>query len=174
MEKEGTKEYYSRIEKENKIISKEKSLHGMFPKSIVDFADSVSWQWLRSRYIKKNTEAIITSAQDQTLRTSWIKANIDGADCSSICKVCHSVNDSAMHIASRCKQLAKQRYMIRQNLITTRVHWQLCRNYEIKAIRNWYEHNQLPYTVTKTGIGILWGVEIRPLQKYSIIDLIYL
>ena len=70
-----------------------------------------------------------------------------------------------MHFASRCKQLAKQRYMIRQNLITTRVHWQLCRKYEIKATRNWNEHNQGPYTVTKTGIGILWGVEIRPLQK---------
>ena len=42
MEKEGTKEYYSRIEKGNKTISKEKSLHGKFPKSIVDFADSVS------------------------------------------------------------------------------------------------------------------------------------
>ena len=30
--------------------------------------------------MKKNTEAIISATQDQTLRTKWIKANIDGVD----------------------------------------------------------------------------------------------
>ena len=41
---------------------KAKSLHGKFPISIADFADSVQWQWLRSGYVVKNTEAIITAA----------------------------------------------------------------------------------------------------------------
>ena len=85
MEKEGKKEYDRGNEKRNETNWKEKSLHGNFPISVVDFADSVSWQWLRSRYLKKNTEAIITAAQDQALRTNWIEANIDGVDCSSIC-----------------------------------------------------------------------------------------
>ena len=58
-----------------------KSLHGKFPKSIADFADSVLWQQLRSGYVKKNTEAVIKAAQDQPLRTNWIKANIYGVDC---------------------------------------------------------------------------------------------
>ena len=31
--------------------------------------------------MKKNTEAIITAAQDLALKTNWIKANIDGVDC---------------------------------------------------------------------------------------------
>ena len=30
--------------------------------------------------LKRNTEAIITAAQDQALRTNWIKGNIDGFD----------------------------------------------------------------------------------------------
>ena len=35
---------------------------------------------VKVRICKKNTEAIITIAQDQALRTKWIKANIDGID----------------------------------------------------------------------------------------------
>ena len=44
-----------------------KSLNGKFPQSIADFANSVTWQWLRSGYIKNSTEAIITAAQNQAL-----------------------------------------------------------------------------------------------------------
>ena len=47
MEKEGKKEYGIRTKKRNETNWKEKSLHGKFPKSIADFADSVLWQWLR-------------------------------------------------------------------------------------------------------------------------------
>ena len=100
MEKEGKKEYDRKVKKKNEANEKEESLHGKFPKSIVDFADSVSWQRLKSGYVKRNTEVIISAAEEQALRTIWIKANIDGADCSSLCRVFHSVNESAMHIAS--------------------------------------------------------------------------
>ena len=72
MEKERKKEYGRRTKERSEINWKEKSLHGEFPKSVVDFADCVLWQWLRSGYVKKNTEAIIVAAQDQTLRTNWI------------------------------------------------------------------------------------------------------
>ena len=84
MEKEGKKEYDRKAKKRNEANWKEKSLHGKFPKSIVDFADSVFWQRLRSGYVKRNTEVIITAAQKQALRKIWIKANIDGVDCSSL------------------------------------------------------------------------------------------
>ena len=157
--------YGRRTKKRNETNWKEKSLHGKFPKSIADFADSVLWQWLRWGYIKKNIEAIITAAQDQALKTNWIKKNIDGADCSPLCRVCHSMDESAMHIASECDQLEKRRYMIWHNLIGTRTHWELSRKYEIKVTRNWYEHVTLSYTVTHTAIKILWDVEIKITTK---------
>ena len=45
-----------------------------------------------------------------------------------------------MHISSGWEQLEKQRSLIRHNLIATIVQWKLCRKYEIKVPRNWYEH----------------------------------
>ena len=41
----------------------------------------------------------------------------------------------------------------------------LCRKYEIKVNRNWYEHVPLPHTATQTGIEILWDVEIKTTTK---------
>ena len=55
--------------------------------------------------------------------------------------------------------------MIRHNLIATRVHWELSRNFETKVTRNWYEHVSLPHTVTQTGNEILWDVEIMTTTK---------
>ena len=97
MDKEGKKEYDRRTKERHETNWKEKSLHRKLPKSIVDIADSVSWQWLRSGYVKKNLEAIITVAQDDALRMNWIKANIDRVDCSPLCRVCHSVDESARY-----------------------------------------------------------------------------
>ena len=37
----------------------------------------------------------------------------------------------------------------------------MCRKYEIKFTRNWYEHVPLPCTVTQTGIEIFSYVEIK-------------
>ena len=116
---------------------------------------------MRTRICKKNTEGIITVAQDQALRTNWIKTNIDGVDRSPLCRVYHSVDESAIQFANGCEQLAKRRYMIRHNLIATRVHWELCRKYEIKVTRNWYEHVPLPYTVAQTGIEIPGKKKLR-------------
>ena len=67
VDKERRKDYGRRNKERNRTSWKEKRLHGKFPKSVEDFADSVSWQWLRSGYIKRNKKAIITAAQDQAL-----------------------------------------------------------------------------------------------------------
>ena len=69
-----------------------------------------------------------------------------------------------MHIISGSKQLAKWRYMIRHNLIATRVHWELCRKHEIEATKNQCEHVPFPYMVTQTGIEIHWDVEIKTIK----------
>ena len=59
MQKEGKKEYNRRSKERNETNWKEKSLLEKFPKSIVDFADSVSWHWFRSRYVKKTKKQLL-------------------------------------------------------------------------------------------------------------------
>ena len=74
-----------------------------------------------SGFAKKNTKAI-----------KWIKANIGNKACSTPCRVCHALDESAMHIASGYTQLAKRRYEFRHDIIDTRI------DYNIKVCQNWY------------------------------------
>ena len=55
--------------------------------------------------------------------------------------------------------------MIRHNLSATRVQWDLCRKFEIKVTKNWYEHVPLPHTGTQTGMEIVWDAEIKTSTK---------
>ena len=59
-------------------------------------ASSKTWEWLRRGELKKETEGLITAAQDQSLRTNVMKARIEksyvqnvqcgGGDCISHCQ----------------------------------------------------------------------------------------
>ena len=35
--------------------------------------ENESWLWLKDGYLKKETEGLIIAAQDQAIRTNWIK-----------------------------------------------------------------------------------------------------
>ena len=55
----------------------EKELHGQYIRQTKEVAGNESWNWLKVRDLKKETEGLITAAQDQALRTNVIKANIE-------------------------------------------------------------------------------------------------
>ena len=65
MDKQGKKEYDRGTKGRNKATWKKENLQGKFPKSIANFAGSVSWHWLTSGYVKR--------AQKQLLRLLMIR-----------------------------------------------------------------------------------------------------
>ena len=54
-----------------------KKLHGQFMMEMDEIASENSWSWLRTGYLKKETEGLLVAAQNQALRTNAIKAKID-------------------------------------------------------------------------------------------------
>ena len=48
-----------------------KQLHGHFKKETEDLS-GVSWNWIRTGELKKETEGLIFAAQDQALRTNAV------------------------------------------------------------------------------------------------------
>ena len=56
---------------------KNKSLHSQFLRQTEEIRDDATWAWLRKGALKKETEGMITAAQDQALRTKAIKTKVE-------------------------------------------------------------------------------------------------
>ena len=50
--------------------------------------------------LKKETENLIVSAQNQSIRTKLIKAKIDKIQKDTICRLCQKVEESIYHVVS--------------------------------------------------------------------------
>ena len=100
---EGKEEYKKRGDAEKKEEVESMKLHGQFERDTKDLKTEESWNWLSKGYLKRETESLITAAQDQALNTNSIKKSIYGLNVSDKCgeKV-----ESVMHIVSACSMLA--------------------------------------------------------------------
>ena len=50
--------------------------------------------------MKRETESFIVAAQNQSIRTTLIKARIDKSQGDSLCRVCRNIDESIDHIVS--------------------------------------------------------------------------
>ena len=72
-----------------KHIYEDKHLHSALIRESNECRDDKdSWLWLKRGYLKKETEGLILAAQDQAIRTRWIKKHIDKMDISVNCRMC--------------------------------------------------------------------------------------
>ena len=65
-----------------------------------------SWLWMKKGYLKKETEGLIMDAQDQSLRTRWVKHYIDRTTDSTKCRMCGKMDENVSHLVSECNELA--------------------------------------------------------------------
>ena len=90
--------------------------------------------------MKVATEALIFAAQEQALRTNYVKFNIDKSVDSPLCRMCNQKGETINHILSECKMLAEKEYKRTHDNIARLVHWKLGCKYDISRGEIWYEH----------------------------------
>ena len=61
--------------------------HGQFFKATTDVREHHTWNWLCRGQLKKETEGLITAAQENALRTNSIKARIDKQNIPPTCRL---------------------------------------------------------------------------------------
>ena len=141
---------------------KEKNLHGQFWKNTEEGRDECkSWEWLRRSGLKKETEGMVMAAQDQALRTRYIKKVIDKEDISASCRLCGERDETISHILSECKMLAQNQYKNwRHDKVAQIIHWELCKENGIEVKEKWYDHK--PERVIETAdVKVLWDMNIQ-------------
>ena len=105
-------------------------------------------QWART------TEVLICAAQEQALRTNWVKHHIDKTAPSPLCRFC------ANYIVSGCEKLAQREYKRRHDIVAKMVHWRLCEKYGLESNERWYEYEPEP-AIENDGVTLLWNLNIQ-------------
>ena len=110
-ENENPKTIKEKIRRTREEKYYKKSLHSAFLRETEEVRDDDnSWLWVKKGYLKKETEGLIMAAQDQAIRTNWIRHNIDKEVFSPSCRLCGERDETISHIVSECKELAQNDY----------------------------------------------------------------
>ena len=138
----------------------EKVLHGQNMRQTKEVRSNQCWAWLQNGDLKRETESLIVSAQNQSIRTNLVKARIDKSQGDSLCRMCRKVDESIDHIVSGCSKLAQKEYKRRHDNLGKIVHWKLARKCNFEAGDKWYEHE--PESVLKNeDYKNLWDFSIQ-------------
>ena len=71
--------------------------------------------WLRKRNLQRETASLLITAQNNAIRTNYIKARIDKTQQNSKCSLCGDRDETINHIISECSKLAQKEYKNRHD-----------------------------------------------------------
>ena len=92
-----------RSKKEKRLEDwEEKVLHGQYLRQTKEVRSDQYWAWLQNGDLKRETESLIVAAQNQSIRTNIVQANIDKSQEGSPRIVCRKVDESIDHIITSC------------------------------------------------------------------------
>ena len=118
------------------------------------------WSWIKTRYLKKDTEGLLMAAQDQALPTRNYKVNIMKEGGTVKCRMCGERDETIMHILSECSKLAQTEYKKRHDKVATLLHWELCKRLGFHQSEKWYDHKPEPVLENEES-KLLWDFNIR-------------
>ena len=153
------KEFKQSSMREKKELWKNKRMYGQFVREMPETTDDKETYWLRKADLKVETEAMLCAAQEEAIRTNYVKHKIDKTAQSPLCRMCDKKSETISHIVSEREQLAQKEYKRRRNNVARIVHWKLCGKYNLKRSEKWYEH--APEGVENKEVKILWDVMIQ-------------
>ena len=102
----------------------------------------------------------MVAAQDQSLFTRYVQANILHNEADPRCRFCNTSTENIDHLISGCTILATNEYTNRHNRVGQNMHWKICNHYNNETPNKWYEHKSLP-VVDTPKVTILLDFLIR-------------
>ena len=158
MEKE---EFKSNLQRTTKMKWHGKKMYGQFSREMKEEIDKgLTWKWVIQSDLKVQTEALIFAAQEQALRTNYIKHNIDKTAESPLCRMCREKGETVQHLICECSKLAQREYKRRHDNIAKLIHWKLCGEHKFVRKEKWYEH--CPEGVVENEqIKLIWDMNIQ-------------
>ena len=112
-----------------------------------------SWPLMRKCDSKLPIEALISSIQEQAIRTSYVKYHIDKSVESLSCRLCGKTDETIRHIVTEYSKVAQTEYK-------RMVCWKLCEKFNLEKSEKCYLHN--PQSVTdNVNHRLIWDMNIQ-------------
>ncbi|CAB4011202.1 Hypothetical predicted protein [Paramuricea clavata] len=159
----------------------EKKIHPVFWKGKKEIRDrAATGQCLKKGTLNDETEGMILPAQNQALRTKWMRHHIDkDFEISPTCRICGLANETISHIVSESHLLAQKDYKnVRHDKIATAIHRDLCKKYVFEYAEKCCNHHidKESRVLENDEVNILWDFTIQTEKKldYNKSDLVIL
>ena len=160
-EMEEIRDLKARNETQSKERWTEKKMHGQFVRDLKDDVNKKNtWKWLSKCDLKVGTESLICAAQEQAIRTNYVKYHIDKTAESPLCRLCGKAGESIQHIVSACGKLAQKEYKRRHDNVARKIHWDICKEKGLECSEKWYEHAP-EGVVENDDVKLLWDMNIQ-------------
>ena len=111
--------------------------------------------WLRKGNLKRETESLQITAQNNAIRTN-IKARIDKTQQNSKSRLCGDRDEAINHVINECSKLA-QEYKTMHDWVGKVIHGEMCK---FDHTSKWYMHNPASVLGNDTH-KLLWDFDIQ-------------
>ena len=139
-----------------------KALHGQFLKGMEEVRDPDSWNWLKRGTIKKETEGLLTAAQDQIYELTASRiGSTKRMHVPAMCRLCGEREVTISHVTAECKKLAQKEYkMWRHDKVEQAIHWKLYQKFSLPSKDKWCCH--APERVMENNeVKVLWDFRVQ-------------
>ena len=92
---------------------------------------------LRKENLKRETESILIAAQNDTIRTNYMKARIYKLQQNSRYRLCGDRDETVNHTISECRKLTLKEYKTRRDWVGKIIHWDLCKKFKFNHTNKW-------------------------------------
>ena len=106
---------------------KEKQLYGYFKRQTSEISHEKTWTRLRKGNVQREIESFPKVAQNNAIRTKYVKAKIDKMLQNSKCSLWGDRDEMTNYIISEYYKLAQKEYKTRHNWVGKIVYWELCK-----------------------------------------------
>ena len=92
-----------------------------------------SYHWLKSGYVKGETESTILAGQNKATSTNYFKNKILKEEIENKCRLCKQHEETIDHLTSGCTILAKNEYLTRHDKVCENFQYSICKALAIET-----------------------------------------
>ena len=115
-----------------------KKLYGYFKQQTGWIAYKKSWTWRQKRKLKKETESLLNTSQNNPVRTNYIKTKIDDTQQSDNCRLWGERNEAVNIIICKCNDSAQKENKTKHEWVGKVICRELCKRLKFDNTAKWY------------------------------------